>query len=316
MTIHKIEATAETVNVGVIDRAFAPILEIESGDTLDLETWGLWANAVVPGTTVEQVAEIKSAYVGKGPHSMTGPIKIKDAQPGMTIKVEILELKLGPHGFNMITPLPRSRGLLSEDFPTAEIRHFIFDADRKFTDFVNDIKLPLRPFLGILGVAPASHGPHISSVPGPFGGNIDCPDFTVGTTVYLPVWVEGALFYAGDAHAMQGCGEVTQTALETSMESAKLRLELLSGAVVQRPHAETKDYLITMGFDQDIHQAAKQAVRDMVTWLSTSYGLNKSDAYVLCSLKADLIITQIVNGNNGVHVRLPKALFHANQVTA
>lgn len=313
MTTHYIPATKETVTVGVIDQGFAPILTVDPGDEVKMQTWGLWANAVKPGMSYDEVMAIKAQYQGKGPHSITGPIQVRGAKAGMTLKVDILDLQLGPHGFNMITHSPHSRGLLTHEFPEGEIRHFIFDLERMETDFVNGIKLPLTPFLGIVGVAPADPGPHISSVPGPFGGNIDCIDFVPGTTVYFPVWVDGALFYAGDAHAMQGSGEVTQTALETSFDCAHLRLDVLPQHPLKRPHAETDQYLITMGFHQDLREAAVQAVSDMVLWLSSGYGLNRSDAYVLCSLQADLLITQAVNNNNGVHVRLPKSLLRSLQ---
>ncbi len=131
-------------------------------------------------------------------------------------------------------------------------------------------------------------------------------ELVVGTSLFLPVWVDGARFYAGDAHAVQGCGEINQTALETAFEAARLRLTLLDGPALQRPRIETATHLITMGFDPDLREAARQATRDMVDLLVATHGMDGEDAYVLCSLQLDLVITQVVNGNCGVHARLAR----------
>jgi acetamidase/formamidase len=176
------------------------------------------------------------------------------------------------------------------------------------TDFGGGIQIPLRPFLGIMGVAPAGDGPHISSVPGPFGGNIDCADLVAGATLYLPVWADEALFYAGDAHAAQGHGEVNGTALETSMELARLRLTLERGRTLAAPQAETPTHWITMDFDASLEIAARRALAAMVDLIAARNRLPREEAYRLCSIAADLIVTQMVNGNQGIHVKLLKTL--------
>ncbi len=226
----------------------------------------------------------------------------------MLLQVDILELEPGPTGFNLLSTGARSRGLLADEFTQGQLRHFALDAARMRTEFLPGLEIPLSPFLGIMGVAPRDAGPHPSPVPGDFGGNIDCPELVAGTTLFLPVWREGALFYAGDAHAVQGCGEVDQTALETSMKRARLRLGLLHERRLERPHAITREHLVTMGFHEDLREAAKQAVSDMVRWLARDHCLTREDAYVLCSLQADLMVTQAVNGNNGVHARMARSL--------
>lgn len=308
MTLHRLPASDATVRVGVIDRAFAPVLEIDDGDEVELETWGLWGNAVTPATTFDDVLQLRRAHAGKGPHSLTGPIAVRGATPQMLLRVDIVALEPGPHGFNLTTPAPHSRGLLAPQFAHGEIRHYRLDTARLCTEFLPGVTIALRPFLGIMGVAPAREGPHPSPVPDAFGGNIDCPDLVAGTTLFLPVWADGALFYAGDAHAVQGCGEVNQTALETTMKRARLRFGLCRERRLERPHAITPDNLVTMGFHADLREAAIQAVDDMVSWLSREYRLTRADAYVLCSLQADLIVTQAVNGNNGVHARMARRL--------
>lgn len=309
MTQHFLPASADTVRVGVIDQSFEPVLEIDDGDEVVFEIWGSWGDAVKPGMSFADIRTLRQAHTGKGPHTITGPVAVRGARPGMALKVDVLELLPCDHGYNLILPGDQTRGLLADEFPDGEIRHFALDPARMTTEFCPGLTLPLRPFLGIMGVAPAEAGPHISSRPGPFGGNIDCPDLVVGSTLYLPVWVDGARFYAGDAHAMQGCGEVTQTALETAMPRARLRIGVEPSLNIVRPRITTAEHFVTLGFDPDLREAARQATHDMVELISNDFGLSRSQAYSLCSLKVDLMITQAVNGNNGVHARLPREVF-------
>lgn len=308
MTLHHLPASKNTVRVGIIDSSFPPVLSIASGDEVELETWGLWGDAVRADSTYADIAELRRQNAGRGPHSLTGPIEVNGASPGMALRVDVVEFELRDHAFNLLLPKGESGGLLADSFSSGELRHFHLDTRRMTTELVPGLTLPLRPFLGIMGVAPAAAKPHISSVPGPFGGNMDCPDLVAGATLFLPVWVEGARFYAGDAHAVQGCGEVSQTALETAFRRARLRLTAVENMALRRPCAETAEHLITMGFDPDLRVAARQAVSDMIDLLAKEYRLSASDGYVLCSLQADLMITQVVNGNSGVHVRMPKAI--------
>jgi len=308
MTTHFLPANASTTRQGVLDHGHPPILDIDSGDVVVLETLGMWGGAVTPSTTFDEVLQLRRRHAGQGPHTLTGPIQVRGARAGMVLNVEIEKLVLNEHGFNLLLPSGETRGLLSDAFDKGSIRHFALDRDAMTTRFSSGITLPLRPFLGIMAVAPEAPGAHISSVPGNFGGNIDCPELGEGATLHLPIWVEGALFYAGDAHAVQGCGEVCQTALETSFREVRLRFSLDTGKSLVRPRISTPAALVTLGFDPDLRTAARQATADMVAWLSGEYGLRADDAYVLCSLQADLMITQIVNGNNGVHMKLPRRL--------
>lgn len=307
--IHHLKASAETVRVGVIDRSFAPLLTIDPGDEVHLSTVGLWGGEVPFGAPFEEVTRIRQRYPGCGPHSLTGPIAVRNAQAGQVLRVDILELQVGATALNLMTPGARSRGLLADEFAHGSVRHYRLDRERMSDDFAPGICLPLRPFLGILGVAPRTPGVHSSVAPGPFGGNIDCADLVAGTTLFLPIQVDGALFYAGDAHALQGHGEVNGTALETSMELARLRLSIEPGPALSAPRALTPTHWITMDFDPDLRSAARRALAAMVEQLSTQAQLTREDAYRLCSLAADLIVTQVVNGHQGVHVRLPRSVF-------
>ncbi len=307
MTLHRLEANARTVRVGIIDAAFEPVLQVDSGDEVDFETWQLWGDAVTPQTTFDDIVALRERWRGHGPHSITGSVEVRGARPGMVLRVDVLDLRLRDHGFNVLLPRGVGRGLLADDFEGGQIRHFHLDTASMTTTLAAGVTVALRPFLGIMGVAPAKPGPHLSPPPGDFGGNIDCPELTVGASLFLPVWVDGARFYAGDAHAAQGCGEVNQTALETAMHSARLRLSVLDGPTLARPRVETPTHLVTMGIDADLREAARQAVRDLIALLAREYALDEQDAYVLCSLQADLAITQLVNGTCGVHAKLARA---------
>lgn len=316
MTVHHLKATSETVRIGVIDNAFEPVLKIASGDEVVFETWQLWGDAVTPKTSFADVAALRERFKGKGPHSITGPVEIAGAKAGMVLRVDILGYKLRDYGFNVLLPRGVGRGLLKDDFDGGRISHFSLDTERMTTTLPGGITIHLKPFLGIMGVAPPGPDTHSSSIPGPFGGNMDCSELVAGSTLFLPIWVDGARFYAGDAHAAQGCGELNQTALETAMHEAHLRITLVDEPSLQRPRVETSTHLITMGFDEDVQEAARQATRDMIDLLSTRYGIDREDAYVLCSLQTDLIITQIVNGNNGVHARLARDVLPADLTPA
>jgi len=311
MARHVIKASSTTVQRGIISSQAKPILTIASGDTVIFDTWSMWDNAGGPDLTLEKALALRDRFraESRGPHGLTGPIAVRTAEPGDILKVEIERLEVADHGLNLI-PGKQSRGLLADIFTNAELRHFPLDARTMTARFGDGVTIPLRPFLGIMGVSPPlDEPPRSSAIPGNFGGNIDCSDLTAGSVLYLPVFVEGAGFYAGDAHAAQGSGEVVQTALETAFKVAQLRLSVVKGRSINRPQAETPDYFITMGLDEDLRGAARQAVLDMIDLLSATQGMTREDAYALCSLQADLLVTQLVNGVCGIHARMPKAIF-------
>jgi acetamidase/formamidase len=310
MAIHRIKASSETVQRGIISPLVQPILTIASGDTVIFDTWSMWDNSAGRDLTLEKALSLRDRFraENRGPHMLTGPIAVETAEPADVLKVEIERLELGDHGINLIPGKP-SRGLLADVFTDPELRHFPLDA-ATMTAKLGTITIPLRPFLGIMGVSPPpGEPPRNSAIPGNFGGNIDCSDLTAGSVLYLPVFARGAGFYAGDAHAAQGSGEVNQTALETAFKAAQLKLTVVKGRSIERPRAETADHFITMGLDEDLREAARQAVSDMIDLLTTTKRMTRSDAYTLCSLQADLVVTQLVNGVCGIHARVPKAIF-------
>ncbi len=313
MPIHHLPANNDTVRVGFISRDFPDVLTIDSGDTVIAEAWSMLGNRGDASLDVETARQLRAADPARGPHSMTGPVHVRGAQPGQVLEVGIGEILLPDHGLN-ITPPGGGRGILADRFPDSHLIHFSLDTESMTTRLADKVTVPLKPFLGIMGVAPAAAGLFSSVEPGPFGGNIDCPDLVAGTTLFLPVWREGAGFYLGDVHAAQGCGEINQTAIETAARRAELTLTVLDGLALARPRAETPTHLITMGFSADeLREAIAQAIGDMVDWAVTRYGLTEREAYCLCSIQADVQVTQVVNGVSGIHARMPKAIFDAEQ---
>jgi acetamidase/formamidase len=242
---------------------------------------------------------------GEGPHFMTGPISVVNAEPGDEIVVEILEVRLAQDwGWNLIAP---GKGTLPEDFSQARRMHVAIDRQRGVVKMPWGLELPAAPFFGIIGVAPRpADGRQTSVIPCAFGGNIDNKNLCAGATLHLPVFATGALLSVGDGHALQGDGEVCLTAIETGLNGT-LRVTLRKGTHIARPWAETPSHLITMAFDRDLDIAAKAAVRDMVQLIERLSGLAAADAYTLCSIVADLHVTQLVNINKGAHMMLAKS---------
>lgn len=307
-TVHQLPADHTTVKVGVIDAAHPPVLRIDPGDEVVMATWSHWGNRVEPGMPLDAVLALRADFP-VGPHSMTGPIEIRGAEPGDVLRVDVLELVPGPWGFNLALPAPLGRGVLADQFPHGALRHLALDRQSLTTELLPGVALPLTPFLGIMGVAPEADGPQSSVPPGPFGGNIDLRDLVVGASLHLPVFRPGAGFYAGDGHAAQGDGEVNQTAIETSMERVRLRFSLIPAAtvpdVLRLPWAETDTHLVALGLDEDLDLAVRQAVEALVRQLTARFGVPADDAYALASLAADVEVTQAVNRVKGAHARLP-----------
>jgi acetamidase/formamidase len=244
---------------------------------------------------------------GPGVHPMTGPISIDGAQPGDTLEVRIVAIEyLHNFGVNAFSP---GGGVLPDDFPYASLKMFRWAAGADRVEFGPGITLPLAPFFGSIGVAPPPLVGRISSrPPGWHGGNLDNKDLIAGTILYLPVHVPGALLSIGDGHARQGDGEVTGTALETSLRGT-VELRVLKGQKLRWPRAETPTHFIAMGLNEDLDEATRLAVREMVDFLVAEKKMSRDDAYMLCSLAADLHVTQAVDATKGVHASLAKSFF-------
>lgn len=313
MTRHTLPCDAQTVHWGYFDAALAPVLTIASGDTVTVDTIsGAEEDLPPPNGPFTVLPEHHRIHAevsrGAGPHILTGPIAVDGAMPGDVLRVDILDVRLRQDwGFNRTRP---ELGALPEDFPATHRMTIGIDPEKKIGRMPWGLDLPLAPFFGCMGVAPTPEsGRQTSVIPNYFGGNIDNRDLVAGTTLFLPVSVPGALFSVGDGHAAQGHGEVNLTAIETAL-TGTFRLSIKKGMHLERPRAETGTHVVTMAFDPDLDEAMKLALRDMIALIVESTMLSRDEAYALCSVAADLIITQVVNRSRGVHATMPHWMLH------
>lgn len=296
----------------VWDRSIQPVETAAPGDGLTITVQDASAGQVVPGTK----AEVFYDYDGARVNPVTGPIFVDSAQPGDTLVVRLEAY--APSGWGWTANIP-GFGLLAEQFPETALHHWSYDASGKEPLlFGKHARVPLAPFAGTIGVAPAEPGPHGIIPPRRTGGNMDIRDLVAGSTLFLPVEVDGALFSIGDTHAAQGDGEVCGTAIESPME-VSLTLDLVKGeqmpfpriASPQRPQGGSADEIdITTGIGPDLMQAARDAVSGMIDHLCREQGVSAMDAYMLCSVAGDLRISQLVDAPNWtVSFHMPRSIF-------
>ena len=297
--------SAETVHYAW-DNSLEPRLRIEPGDSVTFDCRNSADYAFELHSTLADMPRVSG-------HPLTGPVEIAGAEPGDALEIEILELTPGRIGWTGVFP---GLGLLSEDEFTPTLH--IWDLSCDPAPFAPGIAIPLEPFLGIMGVALAEPGQHSTMPPRRNGGNFDTKQLTVGSRLFLPVLVPGALFSAGDGHAAQGDGEVCVSAIETEM-TATLRFQLhkgvglpefrfVSGPLLQRTNGA--GWFATTGHGPDLHEASRNAIRYMIDHLAGRLGLTREQAYILCSVAVDLKISEVVDAPNWVvSAFLPLALF-------
>lgn len=308
---HSLKATPENTCVGHFDNQRPPVLSIAAGDMVWIETLNHFGDGIAPDTSTTDIIQFRKKTKQYGPHTVTGPIFVEGAMPGDSLVVAIGKFQPRRHGYNFNLPGKEfpAAGALPEEFPEGQVRHFELDPEGKKIFFAPGIQIPLRPFAGIIGVSPPNREKITTVLPGPFGGNMDLKELTEGSMLFLPVFVEGALLWVGDGHAAQGDGEVNVTAVECAFESVELKISVQKGATLKLPRAETASHWITMGFHPNLEEAFRIALRQMLEFLCLEKGMGRSEAYSLCSVAVDFRITQVVNGNKGVHGMLPKAIF-------
>jgi acetamidase/formamidase len=312
--IHELKASPQTVHRGFLDASLKPVLTINSGDIVKLETATgnprYFEQLGVPKSKIP--AELYAVFegvegAGRGDHTLNGPIYINGAEPGDSLEIRIrsvdVRLPIAGQGF------VRDRGLLPEDFPNPKDRVLWLDLEKKTTEYAPGVVVPLKPFWGVIAVAPpASKGRVPSGPPDVFGGNMDNRDLVSGTTLYLPVFAPGALLSIGDGHAAQGYGEVCLSAIETSLKG-EIQVVLHKNKPLKQPRAETPTHFMTMGLSANLDEAAKIATREMLDWIVEMKGLSREDAYMLASAAMDLVVTQVVDGTKGIHALMPKSIF-------
>ena len=312
--IHELKASPATVHRGFFDASLKPVLTIDSGDIVRLETASgnpRWYEKLgVPKDRIP--AELYAVFEGvegdgRGDHTLNGPIAIRGAEPGdmLEIRIRSVDVRLPIAGQGFVP----NRGLLPEEFPFEKGRVTWIDVARKVVQFAPGIEIPAKPFWGVIGVAPPSSMGRVSSgPPNVFGGNLDNPDLGAGSTLYLPVHVAGGLLSIGDGHAAQGYGEVCLSAVEASLKG-EVQVLLHKGRTIRLPRAETATHYITMGLDADLDEAARIATREMLDFLVERKGLSRENAYMLASSAMDLVVTQAVDGTKGIHAMMPKGIF-------
>ena len=265
-----------------------PVITVPSGSIIEAYTEEASDQQFQLGDDVDAVINLDFEPI----HPLTGPVYVEDAQPGDILAVTLHEIELGDWGWTAIVP---GFGFLADQFPNAAIKTFELGKDATSVDFGNDVVIPLNPFPGVMGVAPPTDSLLSTIPPRANGGNMDDPNMVEGTTVYFPVFVEGALFSIGDAHAAQGHGEVCGTAIEAPMRFVYEVNLIKSERTIEEPQYETEDYYAVTGFGTTIDEAAKKATQYMIDYLVSEHGMTPEDAYMLCSLAGDLKIAEVVD---------------------
>jgi acetamidase/formamidase len=317
-TVHRLEATPSTVAYGHYWSETKPVLRIASGDIIDVDTLltstpQTLARAGVPDDRIQDsLKAVVAAYPqgnpmrGPGGHILTGPVFVEGAEPGDVLEVKILSIDLPvDYGYNGCS------GYLRENCDRSA-GTLILELNRESmtSEFLPGIVIPLKPFFGSMGVAPAPELGRVSSnPPGRHAGNLDNRELVAGSTLYIPIFVPGALFEVGDGHAAQGDGEVNQTAIETSLRG-RIQLSVRKDMQLNWPRAETATDYIAMATDPDLVVATKTAIQEMIDFLAATKGLTKHQAYQLTSIAGHVAVTQLVDlPNLGVHVRMRKDVF-------
>ena len=271
--------------------AIPPVLRVQSGAIIDVQTQEASAGQIHCGDDVSALDGLEFDPI----HPLTGPVYVEGAEPGDVLKVKLLQVELVDCGWNSILP---GFGFLADKFTEPYLKTYPMQRGDTHIQFSDKIRIPLKPFPGVMGVAPETPEMLSTIPPRENGGNMDDPHMVEGTTVYFPVFVPGALFSIGDGHAVQGMGEVCGTAVEAPLHIV-YKVELIKGGrALREPEYETDDYYAVTSIGKTIDEAAKKAVAYMVDYLEAEQGLSRNEAYALCSLAGDLQIAEVVDVPN------------------
>jgi len=320
-------ANPETTRLGWLAPTEKPKLVVNSGDTVSVETLPHAMGQIKPGVSIDEIVKLRLANPGGGPHSVTGPIYITGAEPGDTLEIRIKKIVMKEDGFNFNLPGKQfpTVGLLPAEFPEGHVQYFKLDPKTMKTEFKPGIVLSLKPFPGTLAVAPDPNepkekaGPPIHDAkdrtstlrPWRNGSNMDVNELQEGSALFLPVFVKGGLIWTGDSHCLQGNGEVNLTALECSYRAIEIQPILRKDLHIEWPRAETPTHWIFMGFDEDLNEAMKIAVRGTIDFLAEQkmVRMSREEAYALTSMVGDCRVSEVVDIRKGVHCMVPKSIF-------
>jgi acetamidase/formamidase len=326
-THHVLPANKDTVQWGWLDPAEKPKVVIDSGDTVSIETLNHAMDEIKPGATMEEIVSLRLRNPGGGPHSVTGPIYVSGAEPGDTMEIRIVKIVMKESGFNFNLPGKQfpAVGLLAPEFPDGHVQYFKLDSGTMTSEFKPGILLHLKPFPGTIAVGPDPNepkekaGPPIHDAKGrtstlrPWknGSNMDVNELQAGSTLYLQVFEKGGLIWTGDSHCLQGNGEVNLTALECSYREIEIQPIVRKDLHIDWPRVETSTHWIFTGFDEDLNEAMKIAVRETVNFLADQkmVPMSREEAYSLTSIVGDCRVSQVVDIRKGVHCMIPKSIF-------
>ena len=284
-------------------QSIPPVARVKSGSVIEAFTHEATGGQLTYDSTLEDFGAVNMDLV----HALTGPVYVNNAMPGDVLAVRLLEIEPADWGWMAVFP---GFGFLGDEFTGSVLRTFKLDKERNEVTFAEGIRVPLKPFAGVMGVAPATMEMLNTIPPRANGGNMDDPNLVVGTTVYFPIFVEGALFSIGDTHSVQGLGEVSGTAVESPMRIVYEISVIKNGRAIEEPQYETDDYYATTGFATTIDEAARKATRYMIDYLVDTHGLSRVDAYMLCSIAGDLKIAETVDAPHMlVTMHMPKSIF-------
>ena len=319
--VHELSSSAATTHIGFFDATLDAVLRIESGDFVRLATTSTtpgWLQN--QGVDRERIPEelhraydgelrlrqpSSGVYTGRGDHTLNGPIYVEGAEPGDMLEIRILSVDL----WLPVAGQSVAARLYPEGYVTGRQFVHTIDLESRTVEYAPGVVIPLEPFWGVMGVAPPpAMGRVGSGPPDVFGGNMDNRDLGAGSTLYLPVFNDGALLSIGDGHAAQGYGEVSGSAVETSLKG-EIQVILHKNQSLQLPRAETPTHYITMGLHRDLDEAALIATMGMIDFLVATHGLDRETAIGLSSVAMDLVVTQIVDGTKGIHALMPKSIF-------
>jgi acetamidase/formamidase len=306
----RLEGAPETTQFGWFDNAQRPVARIRSGDTVVMETLIHGDKQIIMNEmSIEQMTararQEQKESPGRGPHSITGPVYVEGAMPGDVLKIEIGTIVPSSYAVNF--SYPGFAGAFPKEFPQGQLRYFLLDNDKRRVEFAPGIHIPLRPFPGIVAVARAEPGRYSTVPPGRFGGNLDINEMVAGTTLYLPVFVEGGLLWSGDSHAAQGNGEINLTALETSFKELPLKVTVLKGRSLDWPRMETPTHWVAVGYDRDLNAAYSLLQEQTMKLIAEQSGASPDQARAAMLAHWDCRISEVVNVLKGTYCMVPKA---------
>jgi acetamidase/formamidase len=292
-----------TAQWGVYDSNQQPVLRIRPGDTVIIETMAASDNQIVPGTTIKQLIDIQNAVAGRGPHTVTGPIYVEGAEPGDILQIHFNKIVPRAYASNNTGP---GKGLFPDVFSQPYIKYYYLDLKKMQMQFAPGIVVPLAPFPGIIAVARKEPGKYDTIPPGPFGGNMDLREMTAGTTLYLPVFMQGGLIWTGDSHAGQGNGEIDLTAIETAFSEFSITVNLIKNKPLTWPRVETKNAWISVGYDKDLNKALEILKGETIKLIMEERKLDKAEAEKFMLQTWNCPVAEVVNGIQGVYCMVPK----------